>query len=438
MEISEGWTSSFTEKVQNAIDLADDIRVEEALELLKNCETEIDDVFLSADTESTLLLRHLMNWLMLQRATILCGQARFDEARPIFRTVQELSTEFEVAFDGSPLGCFCHEFASATMELANLLAAVGRNKEGIETLINFHGKIQYLHQLPEQNIEIQIVEWIKAWGTELGYENVALTNDLSNGVSTKANDHLQFWSFPFPLRGELYRVHESNIDDLTRLRLETDSARLVVQYEVAEMLCAASESWLATIPSSVNVKLNFAVQYLSKARLEITMNEIGKFAKSLESLTILADLLAEFPQYVRLKLILARSIFHLVQGIFFHQFDGQDQMDTYSDFGRNLIEGVLMELENIRDDTPVTQDIAIAECTLLSLSAIGQDMIGQRTSAAQLRTRRDAILAELLVRDPNNEFAERLKETYLATPTPVDPKVRSEVHNWDWSTNSLS
>jgi hypothetical protein len=423
--------------VQNALVMIDSQGIdqyERGLNLLEDCERSVAN---SIDQSDSALMNHILSWTQLEHAAVLADAAQFGASGVILERVRNRSELLDRQFGAKAFefGCNCFEYETATLEYANGLASSGQYASGIQVLKRFEFEPQSIHHVLEEDSIQQMYTWLNAWGTALGFDNVGAKLGLFywNSPSEVASKTRQ-WSFPTPIRGRQNTLYRREFYHLVNERRNVRLVPPTEHYELTQELCRISRQWSAARPNSVEPKYHFVNELLAKAAEELHLHAYDSYAATIaESLQVLAKVFPEYPEYVQMKLGICRAIFDLVQTLFRHSYFDEWLRISHAEFGRELLQAAMYELENIRLENGVSQAIAITECTVLSLAALGQEMIGKTNTAIRQRDRRDAILSELLRRDPENSYALRLSASYEPSRSSrTGAELVEEVRNWNW------
>jgi hypothetical protein len=436
VQVLEPWIFELIDQVKGALDLVENDFVEEGLNELVNCEVLLTARLPENEIQYQSLHRHLLYWIALQRAAILSELAYFDEAREILESIQFSLIDFGLLDCGNLEDCFCLEFATSSLEIANVFAALGQFIDAIGCIKGLAGKLPNVHRLEDQNLSQRSRSALLMWGNSLGYDNVdsrlgiQLDDSPEHGASAVKEHH---WKFPIPLRGTAYNEFEKGFFREVQEFRKISESEMKSRLHSAKTLCTLARSWTNALSYSEVAQQYFTRFLLFKAKIEIEMNLVDEFNSSMEEIhELLGSTLEQFPNHIYLKLDSAESLCALGTTILYHDFDNDDVMRHGFVYAMNCIASAQSLLEEIRTISVVTQAVALQESLIANIAAISQDMIGQGEKASWFRSRRIVIIRELLRRDPRNDLANRLKENYREMRLAVDSEVENDITNWNW------
>jgi hypothetical protein len=431
------WLKDVVDEVASALDLVNKDFVDEGIDSLLASETKILG-FLSIPYEKNPdLLLHALNWILLQRAAILCELTEFREARELLEHIILGILVDTDNHNNSDVKCFCQEHIFATIEFAQLEASVGDFASAIMRLKNLSRRLNEFHYSREQMIPERVSSLVEMWGSALGYDNLDLKNELLTSKTRESFavvDFGQHWRFPFALRGPLYCEFESETRNGIEYLIGLKESDLHPRYEATKKLCSIVEKWIHSMPYSIVAK-EFQERFLmSKAEMEVELNFLDAFEETiLEVNVLLEEMLNNFPLHVNMQLRTTRWLSSLSRTILFHNYVEADGLGKFYRYGANCISVATSALEVIRERVAVTQALALRECIVSNLGAIASDMVSENSYAYWLRGRRDVILSVLISSDPRNDLGRRLSKSYETTVVVVDPELESQIKNWNWS-----
>jgi hypothetical protein len=131
------------------------------------------------------------------------------------------------------------------------------------------------------------------------------------------------------------------------------------------------------------------------------------------------------------KLRMVHSLSSLDATIVERQFDDELSDRTYVALGFLCSSAARTVLDEILP-SGVDQAKALEECMLSALLAVRCDISAQPERAYEHRVRRDEVLRQILIRDPKNELAQRLRKQYKNSEVPKSVDVEQEIQSWNW------
>jgi hypothetical protein len=432
----EPWLIDLIERVQGAIDQVENDEVESGIGELAKCREAVPILDSNDDLDHTFLLQHAANWVMLQQASILSDVERFDEAESIYESVRSwcvgnLSISNQ---DGS--WCFCQEFASSTMGLAQLRAAQGKFAESIAVFRDATFRNHVFHHVPEQYLSQSVGPLVDMWGNYLGYDNLYSRLNFRFSEQDLSGNFLvdeSHWKFPIPLKGRGHYRREIQLqDEVDRFR-KVDVSNLHSTYPIMENLCAMAVDWAEQMRFS-SVAREFALRFsIYRTELEMKLDLSASFVDSMENLQLLiSEALENFPEHVDMQLSLVTSLIDLSNAILYHEVGTDDDMRRNYAYGYGCVATSQSIIDEIRSTHEVSQAVALADCRVLNMAAICNDMIGNSEVASWDRRRLVCIVEEIVRRDPTNDEAIRLHDNYKDLEITVDQEMALDVSNWRW------
>jgi hypothetical protein len=425
---------SLIEEVRSALNFVNDDNVASGLEMLIDCEKSILLELPLPQAERSSVRRHMMNWVQLQRASVLSDLARFDEAEQIFVRVRNAISDPDTSAESPTPDCYCEEYASATMGLASLVASRGDFSVAIDILRNLVAEVRSLRHPRRKRFESDAVELLNKLGTSLGYDNLTVRLGLSLEIPDAIESSLDAdscWNFPFPLLGEMHFQYQRNYND-AYLRFQNDESS-ESRFQTVNALLQTATNWVSASPNSIVAQEYLVLALLSKGGVEIETSRFSEFDETITQFrSLLAGLMVDSVEDVYFRFQLAASIYNLATVILNRDFeDTQVWQACFSQSASlNALAFTMLELD--MTDSPLTQATAIKMMLLEHIAALHQDLLENPEAANLHRSRRTVILEEILVRDPTNDEAIRLHEHFKLSPVSAAPEIEEEIRSWHW------
>lgn len=420
-----------------AFESIDNGKINEGLEVLRSQESAVLILFENVIDPSDSVAKHLIFWLQSSRGTVLHNVGRFSEAALLFESVACAAEELEVTCLGAGIDCFDHELFAAKCYQARALEAQGRFRQALEILFNVHKQIPPIDHATISKHNELLRQVIDRYGSSLGYSKLSARTEYeiqADQPSSIRFTSYQEWSAPLPLDGPTFShflsreasiVHKaSSVKELQPTqKLTTEIERLDVLTE-----------WHDSAPFLADVGFARVNSLFRKATLEVELNLVAQFFDTWSALyEEILKFKLQFPEFIDFSRGVGSGFYHLGAAIVNHKFDDVDTFQRMCKVCTVCVaEGIDFFLKT-QKHAPTTQASALIACELLNLQAINCDLFGDKKLANHSRNQRNAVLGEILARDPNNDRAKKLQARYGHRKRWANPMIAQEIRGWNWS-----
>jgi hypothetical protein len=436
-EILDPTTRELVSSARLAFGLLDRGQVDSALEAFELLEAPVFASFQNAISQPMSLPRHAHLWLQLSRSSILNDVSRFSEAADLMENICVAAEQLENNCYGEGLDCFAPELLAASACLARVFASQGRFDDALVTLTNVHHKISSFRHRSLSAFNRSNAKLIDEFGEALGYSNLSSKVDfqLKSDRSTGRDGHDgEDWEFPLPLTGP------TNAQFYMRLRTEVEPVSSQGRVNLEDRLSNENRKltvlneWSEASPYSNDASFRRVGSLFEMATLEVLLDLVEQF---FDTWPMLYEEALKFkvkaPEYVDAHRSFGSGFYRLGIAIIDHNFDDEATRQRMSKLVTACASEGLDLFRQAQKTAPTTQANALIGCVLMNLMAANMDGMGNKKLAKHIRNQRNAVLKEILVRDPNNGRAKELLKQYGPAKRWVNPKIADEIGAWNWS-----
>jgi hypothetical protein len=424
---TESSESEISAQASAALELADLGSIEQCVNALLRCEREA----LLRDFPTTARKAQIVHWIMLQRATILRDSYQIAEAKAIFQSVRTESLSVESACNGTLDSCQFAQLVDSTFGWAESICDEGNLHAAIWILRNLYSEISSSHREPSHDVAARIALQVDSWGNLLGYSHAAKILGIFTSSEQKRPVKYSDSAYPFPLHGAAFSKMKEQFIELSRLAAIKDNNQKLSLRPNRE-LAAFSKIWARQFRYSAESQRHAALISVRLAKVNVDLNQMNDLYSDWQSGEVFVQALLENVlecDYAKLRMV--HSLSSLDATIVERQFDDELSDRTYVALGFLCSSAARTVLDEILP-SGVDQAKALEECMLSALLAVRCDISAQPERAYEHRVRRDEVLRQILIRDPKNELAQRLRKQYKNSEVPKSVDVEQEIQSWNW------
>lgn len=429
-------SNEVAESLRRAFELLSLDEVNLALEHLDEIEDSIgEDLLLESNAE-----HYWIMWIQLQRALVLYEVSDLVGAMNLLEVVIEAAESTLLTTNASGSECVCELLATASTTLAEVMAAQGLIHAGVNRLTVLNEFLRKIGHVPGPDVREAISNLVNMWGSYLGYDSLEkrLILDWDENLHSDDYKSVDHWRFPIPLRGEAHSLRRDRVLALVRLTSENGELRIRSNDDAIQKLRQELEEWRAMAMYSIESNGLLANFLLAFAEHCIEIDDFDSFTETMDTANlIVSQVVNDHSDDVFFLLRTARWLCSLSRTIVYHSYQTEESYQHYYWFGANCLATARNLLQAIENVAAVNQAIGLRDCIATNLAALENEMISKSSEAFLLRGRRDRMLAEILLRDPDNDLGKRLNIEYAATIVPIDPEIEREIANLNWSIVAL-
>jgi hypothetical protein len=410
--------------------------VSSSLAILISTEQSIAKKARSNDQQYRYLEASAILWLRLKRAFVLMQSFHLREALAI---VADARTDLQGRAEVESLD-FSQwiEDAWVTMLVARINTLLGNYSEAIVELQRLAQKLLLSSEEEALNVGRETKRLIESVGEILGYRRVSLrlgsggSREIFGSASDRWNDQ---GLNPSPVSFGS-KINREFVEKYMHFQLQviwTVTSRFDEYRSNVEEICELMDDWRLSEPFSVEVRV-IRVHYSSLLlSTRLALDSYAEFDEIWTTeLNEIVELLDETDECVDARRQMCEDLTSLARDILHHRFTSEDLAKEFF-----LIASTMLGLSYalLDESEPVTQAIALAAIEVSSAMYDAYDLGAQHDLARWQHERRDAILSELLSRDPENDRAR-----FIAERQPIsgaDSVVLAEVKSWNWDITAL-
>jgi hypothetical protein len=421
-------------EVAAALEMADSGFIDSCDRKLVECQ----DSELAGSNSDSSQDRGIAYWIMLQRATMLRDFYRTTEAKAIFQLVRNETLGQERHCDGTAGNCHIRELADSTIGLADSVCDEGNIHSAIWTLRGLYVEISASHPHSSAELFRGAARRVSTWGKSLGYSRAAEKLGIfyeSLDQSGQLRDVNTGTMYPFPLHGTVFRSWEEGFHERSE-ELGAIGDEGLSRKQLNELV-AYTQRWADEYPYSAEARREFVLHSIRLAESYLEVNQIDDFNRVWQNSegNIQSFLERAFEsEYAKLQMV--QALRSLSSTLYRHLFDSGETGQTYLALGLLSNSAAQTLLDEIGKGG-VDQAKALEDCMLSALIAVSYDILRQGEDSLKYRERRDAVLREILSRDPSNDLALRLLKRYEASAVPRNVEIEETIHRWNWKITPL-
>jgi hypothetical protein len=175
------------------------------------------------------------------------------------------------------------------------------------------------------------------------------------------------YAYPIPLRGTKYQKSEAAYIALSGSLFDIDYSNADERYLILHDMVIAAEAWLNCAQYSAVANECLVRSQISRAEIEISLNQYEKFVQTFEKLEpSLNDLVSVSTRDMYIRLKLAGSFLSLSDALLHHKFDSNEMWTQYYWTACGCLDLSLRFLEEIRQTWAVTQAVALRSCAVFN------------------------------------------------------------------------